>query len=148
MRAVVQLVSKAAVHVNGRLVSSINEGLAVLLGIHKADAEKDAVYLADKIVKLRVFPDERQLMNLSLLDVHGEMLVISQFTLFGDCRKGRRPSYSEAAPPAQARSLYEAFVAAVQSQNVRARTGEFQAMMEVSLINNGPVTLLLDTQTR
>lgn len=146
MRAVVQLVSNASVTVNGVTVGRIGAGLAVLLGVHREDTAADATYLAEKIVNLRIFPDERGLMNRSLLEQEGELLVISQFTLFGDCRKGRRPSFSQAAPPGQARELYERFCQAADAQGGRVATGEFQAMMEVSLTNSGPVTLLLDSR--
>lgn len=131
--------------VDRRITGSIGSGLLVLLGVHRDDTEKDAALLADKIVNLRIFADERGLMNRSVIDVGGGILVVSQFTLYGDCRKGRRPSYSSAAPPALANTLYEAFVAEVRKHGVPAATGEFQAMMEVALVNNGPVTLLLDS---
>jgi D-tyrosyl-tRNA(Tyr) deacylase len=145
MRAVVQLVSNASVKVNGATVGSIGAGLTVLLGVHREDTAADAAYLAEKVLNLRIFPDERGLMNRSLLEEEGELLVISQFTLFGDCRKGRRPSYSQAAPPELARELYEHFCRAAAERGTRVATGEFQAMMEVSLTNSGPVTLLLDS---
>ncbi|MDA8164290.1 MAG: D-aminoacyl-tRNA deacylase [Desulfobacteraceae bacterium] len=145
MRAVVQLVSRASVTVDSVVVGSIGPGLAVLLGVHREDAETDALQLAEKIANLRIFPDERGLMNRSLLEQEGELLVISQFTLFGDCRKGRRPSFSQAAPSEPARALYERFCRAAADLGVRVATGQFQAMMEVSLTNNGPVTLLLDS---
>ncbi len=146
MRAVVQRVKRAAVTVAGREVGAIGEGVLVLLGVGRDDTEKDAVSLAEKIVHLRIFADQRDLMNLSLLDTGGELLAVSQFTLFGDCRKGRRPGYSEAAGPEMAKKLYELFVASVRCQGVTVATGEFQAMMEVSLVNHGPVTLLLDSR--
>jgi D-aminoacyl-tRNA deacylase len=145
MRAVVQLVSNASVTVNGAMVGSIGAGLTVLLGVHREDTEAHAASLAEKVVHLRIFPDEAGLMNRSLLEQEGELLVISQFTLFGDCRKGRRPSFSQAAPPEQALALYERFCQAAADLGVRVATGRFQAMMEVSLTNNGPVTLLLDS---
>jgi len=145
MRAVVQLVRSASVRVEERLISEIGPGLVVLLGVHRDDEEKDGDLLADKICHLRIFPDDRGLMNRSLLEVGGEMLVVSQFTLFGDCRKGRRPSYGAAAPPEQAKKLYESFIAKVRRHHIPVASGEFQAMMEVALINSGPVTLLLDS---
>jgi D-tyrosyl-tRNA(Tyr) deacylase len=145
MRAVIQLVSKASVRVEENQVSKIGPGLLVLLGIHKNDTEKDAATLADKIANLRVFPDQDKLMNLSILDVGGDMLVVSQFTLYGDCRKGRRPSYSSAAPPEVAKRLYELFMEEVKKIGIPVAAGEFQAMMDVELINQGPVTLLLDS---
>lgn len=146
MRAVVQRVSQASVRVDGQICGAIGPGLLVLLGVGKNDSEQDAVLLADKIVNLRIFDDEQGLMNRSLLEVQGEMLVVSQFTLFGDCRKGRRPSYSTAAPPAEAASLYERFIREIRTKQITVATGKFQAMMDVTLINNGPVTLLLDTE--
>lgn len=145
MRAVVQLVKKAAVSVNGSVISEIGPGLLVLLGIRKNDIPGDARILAEKIAHLRIFPDKSKLMNLSLLDVGGQMLVVSQFTLYGDCRKGRRPSYSNAAPPAQAEELYEVFMREIAELGIRVAAGKFQAMMDVELINQGPVTILLDS---
>jgi D-tyrosyl-tRNA(Tyr) deacylase len=146
MRAVVQLVSQAAVTVHNSPCGEIKAGLVVLLGVGKNDTEKEASFLADKIVHLRIFADAEGLMNLSLLDVGGELLVVSQFTLFGDCRKGRRPSYSSAAAPATAKLLYEKFITEVEKRGIKVATGEFQASMQVSLINNGPVTLLIDSE--
>ena len=148
MRAVVQLVSKASVRVKEKQVSQIGPGLLVLLGVHRDDTEKDAVLLAGKIANLRVFPDRDRLMNLSVLDVGGDMLVVSQFTLYGDCRKGRRPSYSGAAPPALANRLYELFMEETRKTGIPVAAGEFQALMDVELINQGPVTLLLDSADR
>ncbi|KPK27606.1 MAG: D-tyrosyl-tRNA(Tyr) deacylase [Desulfobacterales bacterium SG8_35_2] len=145
MRAVVQLVKKAAVKVNGSVISKIGPGLLVLLGIQKNDSGGDARILAGKIAHLRIFPDKGRLMNLSLLDFGGEMLVVSQFTLYGDCRKGRRPSYSNAAPPDQAEELYELFIQETAKLGVQVASGKFQALMDVELINQGPVTLLLDS---
>ncbi|MDG4474542.1 D-aminoacyl-tRNA deacylase [Thiovibrio frasassiensis] len=146
MRAVVQRVSQASVHVDGEICGAIGPGLLVLLGVGKNDAEQDAALLADKIANLRIFEDTQGLMNLSLLEVQGEILVVSQFTLFGDCRKGRRPSYSTAAPPAEAAHLYEQFIREIRTKKITVATGKFQAMMDVTLVNNGPVTLLLDTE--
>ena len=145
MRAVIQLVSKASVRVGENQVSKIGPGLLVLLGIHRDDTEKDTALLAEKIANLRVFPDQDRLMNLSILDVDGDMLVVSQFTLYGDCRKGRRPSYSSAAPPELANRLYELFMEETRKTGITVASGEFQAMMDVELINQGPVTLLLDS---
>ena len=146
MRAVVQRVSQASVCVDDQTCGAIGPGLLVLLGVGKNDSEQDAALLADKIANLRVFDDEQGLMNLSLLETQGEMLVVSQFTLFGDCRKGRRPSYSTAAPPAEALRLYEQFIREARARQITVATGKFQAMMHVTLVNNGPVTLLLDTE--
>ena len=146
MRAVVQRVSRASVTVDDQLCGAIGAGLLVLLGVGKNDSEQDAVLLADKIANLRIFDDAQGLMNLSLLEVQGEMLVVSQFTLFGDCRKGRRPSYSTAAPPAEATRLYERFIEEIRTRKITVATGKFQSMMDVALVNNGPVTLLLDTE--
>jgi len=145
MRAVVQRVASASVRVDGEEVGSIGEGGLVLLGVGRHDTRNDAVFLAEKIANLRIFPDDAGLMNRSLLDVGGAMLIVSQFTLYGDCRKGRRPGYSDAAPPAQAEALYLEFVAAVRAIGIQVATGTFQAMMDVSLVNRGPVTLLLDS---
>jgi D-tyrosyl-tRNA(Tyr) deacylase len=145
MRAVVQLVRKASVTVNGSVFSKIDSGLLVLLGVHKNDTPIDAEILAGKIAHLRIFPDQAKLMNRSVLDVGGQMLVVSQFTLYGDCRKGRRPSCSNAAPPDQAEELYERFTREAEKLGVSVASGKFQAMMDVELINQGPVTLLLDS---
>ncbi len=146
MRAVVQRVSQASVRVDGQICGAIGAGLLVLLGVGKNDLEQDAALLADKITNLRIFDDEQGLMNLSLLEVQGEMLVVSQFTLFGDCRKGRRPSYSTAAPPTEAARLYEQFISEIRARQIPVATGKFQTAMDVALVNNGPVTLLLDTE--
>lgn len=148
MRAVVQRVSRSKVTVAGEVVGSIGRGLLVLLGVEQDDVEDDALTLADKIVALRIFDDAEGKMNLSLADVAGEMLVVSQFTLLGDCRKGRRPSFVAAAAPEKANELYEAFVAAVGVQGIPVATGRFRAMMDVELVNDGPVTLLLDSRKR
>lgn len=146
MRAVVQRVQSAEVRVGGVVVGKIGRGLLVLLGVGVGDTHADADYLAEKITYLRVFEDDEGKMNRSLRDVGGAMLVVSQFTLYGDCRRGRRPSYSDAAPPDQANQLYEYFVAKVREYGVRVETGVFQEMMDVELINDGPVTILLDSQ--
>jgi D-tyrosyl-tRNA(Tyr) deacylase len=145
MRAVVQRVSQASVSVDGRQVASIAGGLLVLLGVGRADTEQDADALAGKIPNLRIFPDADGVMNRSLLEAGGSILVVSQFTLYGDARKGRRPGYSEAAPPEQAKPLYELFVARLRAAGLRVEQGVFQAMMDVALVNQGPVTLLLDS---
>lgn len=145
MRAVVQVVKEGSVTVDGNVTGSIKKGVVIFLGVTRDDTEKDAVYLADKIVHLRIFPDHDDKMNLSLLDSQGEALIVSQFTLYGDCRKGRRPSYSKAAGPEKAEQLYSFFINQVEGFGVRVGTGIFQAMMEVRLVNDGPVTLLLDS---
>ena len=146
MRAVVQRVSQASVTIEEKPVGSIGAGLLVLLGVARDDQEADLIYLADKIINLRIFADEEGKMNRSLLDIGGAMLVVSQFTLYGDARKGRRPAYIEAAEPEKANAFYEAFIAQVRKQGIKVETGVFQAMMEVSLINDGPVTILLDSK--
>lgn len=145
MRAVVQRVSEASVTVDGRKVGQIATGLLVLLGVAREDSESDADYLVDKVTRLRVFPDENGRMNRSVIEAEGELLVISQFTLFGDCRRGKRPSFDQAAAPELARSLYEYYVANCREQGISVQTGIFQAEMEVELINDGPVTILLDS---
>ncbi|HTD44025.1 MAG TPA: D-aminoacyl-tRNA deacylase [Bryobacteraceae bacterium] len=145
MRAVIQRVSEARVTVAGSVLGEIGPGLLALLGVAKPDTAADAEFLAEKVLNLRVFPDEAGKMNRSLLDVTGALLVISQFTLYGDCRKGRRPSFDDAAPPEQARPLYEHFVEVARRSGVRVETGVFQAHMEVSLVNDGPVTLLVES---
>jgi D-aminoacyl-tRNA deacylase len=146
VRAVVQRVTSARVLVAGETAGSIGCGFVVLLGVADGDSREDALYLAQKIVSLRVFEDDRQKMNLGLAEVAGEMLVVSQFTLLGDCRKGRRPSFDQAARPDPARELYEAFVAAVRGLGIRTATGRFQEHMSVELTNDGPVTLLVDSR--
>lgn len=147
MRAVVQRVSRAEVRVGGQITGKIQKGLLVLLGVGLDDGEKDLVYLAEKIVNLRIFEDTEEKMNLSVMDVGGELLVVSQFTLYGDCRKGKRPSYSDAARPEDAKRLYDAFVIYLREKyGLRVETGVFQAMMNVDFINEGPVTLLLDSK--
>ena len=146
MRAVIQRVTRAKVTVNGSQTGNISEGLMVLVGVHRDDSEKDVTWMADKLVHLRIFEDQDGQMNRSLLDSGGEILIVSQFTLLGDCRKGRRPSWSSAAPPDLANTLYLQLVQAVKTYGVSTATGEFQSMMDVSLVNNGPVTLLIDSQ--
>ncbi|WP_227765862.1 D-aminoacyl-tRNA deacylase [Zhaonella formicivorans] len=146
MRAVVQRVVKGSVTVDGELVGAIGRGYVVLLGVAEGDGEQDAAYLADKIVNLRIFPDAEGKMNRSLLDVSGEVLVVSQFTLLGDCRNGRRPSFTLAARPERADELYQYFVEKVAAKGVNVATGRFQTEMLVEIINDGPVTILLDSQ--
>jgi D-aminoacyl-tRNA deacylase len=146
MRAVVQRVKKAEVRVEGRSVGAVGKGMLVLLGVGKNDAPEDAQSLAEKILNVRIFDDAAGRMNLSLLETNGQLLCVSQFTLYGDCRKGRRPSYDQAARPEVAGGLYDAFVAAARAGGVTVQTGQFQAMMEVELVNDGPVTLLLDSE--
>ena len=145
MRAVIQRVKNARVEVSGRITGEIGKGLLIFLGVGDEDSEKDCEYLADKIANLRIFPDENDLMNLSSLDIGGDMLVVSQFTLWGDCRKGRRPSFAKAARPERAKELYEFFIGALKKTGLKIATGEFQEMMDVHLINDGPVTILLDS---
>lgn len=145
MRAVIQRVTSARVEVAGKMVGEIGAGLLVLLGVSRNDTTEDADYLAEKIANLRIFQDDEGKMNRSLLDTGGAMLVVSQFTLYGDVRRGRRPSYSDAAEPEKANQLYESFVERVKSRGIRVETGVFQAMMQVSLTNDGPVTVLLDS---
>ncbi|MFZ5773969.1 MAG: D-aminoacyl-tRNA deacylase [Thermodesulfobacteriota bacterium] len=146
MRAVVQRARQASVSVAGTVVGSIAGGMVVLLGVGQEDTERDAAFLAEKLCNLRIFDDENGVMNLPLIETGGEMLVVSQFTLFGDCRKGRRPSYASAAPPTEANRLYEHFIGEVRARGIAVATGTFQAMMEVALINDGPVTLLVDSK--
>lgn len=145
MKAVIQRVSSADVRVDGHTVGAIGQGILVLLGVVKGDEEQDAARLAEKIIALRIFEDETGRMNRSLRDVRGEMLIVSQFTLAGNCAKGRRPSFDSAAPPDRANQLYEYFIEVVKSSGVPAKTGIFQAMMAVSLVNDGPVTFILDS---
>jgi D-aminoacyl-tRNA deacylase len=147
MRSVVQRVSSASVDVAGARVCGIGKGLLVLLGVRKGDTAADLEWMAEKVLNLRIFDDAEGTMNLSLLDVAGELLVVSQFTLLADARKGRRPSYIDAAPPEEARSLYEAFCDRLAVSGRPVRRGVFQAMMEVSLKNDGPVTIVLDSPT-
>jgi D-aminoacyl-tRNA deacylase len=146
MRAVVQRVSRAAVVVDGQTVGTIERGLLVLVGLTATDTPADVRWLADKLAGLRIFNDEAGKMNLSVTDVGGSLLVVSQFTLYGDCRKGRRPSFLDAAPPEIAVPLYESFVNALRSLGLPVATGRFGAMMQVELVNEGPVTLILDTK--
>ncbi len=145
MRAVVQRVSNASVTVEGQIVSEIGLGLLVLLAVSRNDGKPDAEYLAEKIAGLRIFEDSLGKMNLNVADVGGAVLAVSQFTLYGDVRRGKRPSFDEAARPDCARELYEYFVAQIRQRGLRCQTGQFQAMMSVSSINEGPVTILLDS---
>ena len=145
MRVVVQRVSSAGVVVEGETVGSIGHGLLLLCGIHGSDTAAELKWMAEKVVNLRIFEDDQGKMNLSVLDVGGGVLAVSQFTLYGDCRKGRRPSFIEAAPPEQAEPLYETFVACLRNLGFVVETGVFRTMMQVELVNDGPVTILLDT---
>lgn len=148
MRVVVQRVKRAEVRVGERIVSSIGAGFLVLLGVKNGDSEKDAEYLAEKVAALRVFNDEAGRMNLSLTDVGGKVLVVSQFTLYGDCRRGRRPSFADAAPQEVAQRLYEEFIERLSRMGVEVKSGEFGADMEVELVGWGPVTLIIDSPQR
>ncbi|MGD0113489.1 MAG: D-aminoacyl-tRNA deacylase [Armatimonadota bacterium] len=144
MRAVVQRVSSASVAVDGGTVAAIGRGFLVLLGVASGDTDREAEWLADKIAGLRIFEDEAGKMNLSVQDIGGSILVVSQFTLLADCRKGRRPSFTDAAPPAEADRLYQVFVSAVRKHGIPVKTGVFQAHMEVVLVNDGPVTVVVE----
>ena len=146
MRCVIQRVSRAKVSVDGETVGEIGTGILILLGVSRDDSEKEAVYILEKTLNLRIFEDSDGKMNLSLLDITGNLLVVSQFTLYGDTRKGRRPSFIEAAAPEKANFLYEFFVAEARKQIKKVETGRFQAMMDVELVNDGPVTILLDSK--
>lgn len=146
MRAVIQRVTEARVRVDKQIVGEIETGLLVLLGIGQGDTETDVHYLAEKVANLRIFEDKQGKMNLSATQIGGAILAISQFTLYGDCRKGRRPGFSDAAPPEEATRLYEQFVASLKGQGLGVATGIFQADMAVELVNDGPVTILLDSQ--
>lgn len=146
MRAIVQRVKESKVEVKGRAVGVIGPGLLIFLGVGEDDSEKDCDYLANKIAHLRIFADKKDLMNLSLMDIGKPALVVSQFTLWGDCRKGRRPSFAKAARPERAKMLYEHFVELLRAKSIHVETGQFQEMMDVYLINDGPVTLMLDSE--
>lgn len=148
MRAVVQRVSESSVTVDGRVAGRIEMGLLVLVGVSKDDTDKDAAFLADKVSGLRCFTDEAGKFNLSVHDVGGSILAVSQFTLCGDCRKGRRPSFGDAAPPEKAVPLYEAVIERWRRAGLRVETGEFGAHMDVALVNDGPVTLMIDSEKR
>jgi D-aminoacyl-tRNA deacylase len=145
MRAVIQRVTSASVSVAGGEIARIGSGILALIAVAADDTQDVLEWMAKKIVELRVFDDAEGRLNLSLLDVHGQLLLVSQFTLYGDCRKGRRPSYSDAAPPARAQELYDRFVQVVRQRVPDAKTGQFQATMEVELVNSGPVTLIIDS---
>ena len=146
MRAVVQRVSSSKVTVDGEVTGEINKGLLVLLGVTHEDTSKDVDYIIDKVLNLRIFEDENEKMNLSLKDVGGELLVVSQFTLYGNCRKGRRPRFIDAALPAEADFLYQYFAEYLKKEGANVQTGQFQAMMQVELVNEGPVTIILDSE--
>lgn len=145
MRAVVQRVKESRVEVKGEIVGAIGPGLLIFLGVGRDDSDKDCEYLAGKISHLRIFPDAEGLMNTSLLETGGAALVVSQFTLWGDSRKGRRPSFARAAPPETAKELYDRFIGLLRKQGIHVATGRFQEMMAVFLVNDGPVTLILDS---
>ena len=144
MKALIQRVKQASVKINGEIYSSISFGFLIFLGIEKNDTIDNAQKLADKISKLRIFEDENEKMNKSIIDVKGEILIVSQFTLAGNCKKGTRPSFDNAAPPSEAKKLYEEFINIVKNYNIPVQTGVFQAMMDVSLVNDGPVTFMLE----
>jgi len=144
MRMVIQRISQARVEIKGCAVGSIGRGALVLFGVHESDTPSQTAWMASKLIHLRFFMDSQEKMNLSLLDIRGEILVVSQFTLYGDCREGRRPSFSHAAMPDKARALYEAFLLEVKKSGLQVETGEFGAEMQVHLVNDGPVTLLID----
>ena len=146
MRAVVQRANRASVSVGGAVIAAIGPGLVVLLGIRASDTAADVAWLSEKIINLRIFEDPDGKMNISLADMGGEMLIVSQFTLYGDCRKGRRPGFSTAAPPEIAEPLYNRFIELVRESGIGVATGTFQAAMQVELVNDGPVTLLLDSE--
>jgi D-tyrosyl-tRNA(Tyr) deacylase len=146
MRAVIQRVDRASVKINHQEISSINEGILVLLGVEKQDTGVDADYILEKTINLRIFEDEQKKMNLSLLDVNGAMMVVSQFTLLADCVKGRRPSFVKAEEPAMANELYDYFIKKASQKVNNLATGKFQEMMKIELVNNGPVTILLDSR--
>ena len=146
MRAVIQRVTDARVTVEGDVTGAIEQGLVVLLGVGKEDNSTDVAYLAEKVCNLRIFEDENEKMNLSLRDIGGSLLVVSQFTLYGDVRKGRRPGFEGAASPDRANALYEEFVESCQALGVKVDTGKFQTHMQVALVNDGPVTILLDSK--
>ncbi len=148
MRAVVQRVKKCTVRINERICGRIDRGLLVYLGVGEGDTEQDLDYIADKVVNLRIFPDKQDKMNLSVKDIHAEILIVSQFTLFGDSRKGRRPSYTDAASPPKAAEYYNRLIDRIKRQNLNVETGEFAARMDVTYTNSGPVTILLDSERR
>jgi D-tyrosyl-tRNA(Tyr) deacylase len=145
MKAVIQRVTKADVEIKDVRRGSINQGLVILLGIASTDTEKDTTYLSQKILQLRIFEDEHKKMNRSIMDIGGDLLIVSQFTLLANCRKGRRPSFDQAAPPQLAKILYEKFIQQMKQSGLRVETGEFQAEMLVNIQNDGPVTLVIDS---
>ena len=145
MKAILQRVRRAKVKIEDQIVGEIGQGLLVLLGVGKGDSDSEAARLLEKIIHLRIFDDNQGKMNLSLLEIGGEFMVISQFTLYADCRKGRRPSFTDAAPPAEAKALYETFLTLAKTKGIKVASGTFQALMEVEFINQGPVTICLDT---
>ena len=146
MRAVIQRVKSASVTIDDSLYSNINKGLLILLGVEKDDTQKDADYLVSKILKLRIFEDENEKMNFSISDIKGEIMVVSQFTLAGDCKKGTRPSFDNAKNPKEANELYEYFIQELKKSGLNVQTGVFRAIMEVALVNDGPVTFVLDSK--
>ncbi|OEU80391.1 MAG: D-tyrosyl-tRNA(Tyr) deacylase [Desulfobulbaceae bacterium C00003063] len=148
MRAVVQRVRHASVRIDDSITGQIGYGLVILLGIRAEDTTRDLQWMADKTVNLRIFEDDEGKMNRSLADINAEMLIVSQFTLYGDCRKGRRPGYSNAAPPEIAEPIYNRFIEEIKSRGIKTATGTFRAMMEIELANDGPVTLLLDSEKK
>ncbi len=144
MKVLIQRVKKASVTIENKLYSSINKGILALVGIEKGDTQEQVEKAAKKITNLRIFPDENDKMNRSLIDIQGEMLIVSQFTLCGDCKKGTRPSFDKSAPPDIANQLYESFIKEIQNYNIKTQTGKFAAMMDVELINDGPVTFMIE----
>lgn len=146
MKALLQRVDRASVTVGGNVTGSIGKGLCVFLGVAEGDTQKDIAWLADKVVNLRIFDDESGKMNRSVIDEKGEILIVSQFTLCGDCKRGRRPSWANAAEPTEANRMYEKFVGEIESRGVVAATGVFQALMKVEICNDGPVTLMIDSR--
>ncbi|WP_339147015.1 MULTISPECIES: D-aminoacyl-tRNA deacylase [unclassified Sutcliffiella] len=146
MRVVLQRAKKAEVRVGGEVVGKIDRGLMLLVGVTHEDSPEDAAYVAEKVANLRIFEDDQDKMNLSLLDVDGQVLSVSQFTLYGDCRKGRRPNFMEAAKPDHAETIYEAFNEALRNKGVTVETGQFGAMMDVDFVNDGPVTLIVESK--
>jgi D-tyrosyl-tRNA(Tyr) deacylase len=146
MRAVIQRVNSGSVAVDDKIVGSISKGFVVLLGVNEKDTEADMLYMVDKIVNLRIFEDDNEKMNLSLLDIKGDLLVVSQFTLYGDCRKGRRPNFMNAARPEKAEALYNEFIKKCRELGVKTETGTFQAYMKVNIENDGPVTVIVDSE--
>lgn len=148
MRAIIQRVNFANVKVKNEEIGKINKGLLVFLGVKDNDCEEDAIYLADKVIHLRIFEDQEEKMNLSLKDIEGELLVVSQFTLYGDCKRGRRPSFVKAAKPEKAKLLYERFIKETKKMGINTQQGEFQAHMVINIENDGPVTILLDSEKK